>query len=240
MDDKSQIPNPVDTPSWWIQNFWRQIYKDLETNPIRQFLAEGLNTDFQERKRERNCRMGRCECQTASSSPQQENLRCLGQWQGLSQGDGWDTSVVVKWQCSSDLLYSHIKIQRDDLVRTNLWLNQATWTPDTHERENNFFHVDHISDKRTYRNFPSWLDSLADTDSGSHEDTRSHSCSQWRGEQVEQPTYLTSISVKSIAAVFHELKKKKKKKTLHLAPSEEDKTCEQFSEIWRSFSALEN
>ena len=49
------------------------------------------------------------------------------------------------------------------------------------------------------------------------------------GGQVEEPTCLGLISVKPKAAVFHRLKRKTK--TVHFAPSEEGKTCEQFTEI---------
>ena len=64
--------------------------------------------------------------------------------------------------------------REEDTVRAKLLTeSRDTWTPDTDEGGNTASHGDHISGKRTYRNFSLWPGSQADTDVGSYEDTRS-------------------------------------------------------------------
>ena len=74
---------------------WK-TYENPKDHQTRQDMVWGLDLISKKKKEKNDCSMGRVKCQTASSTPQQRNLRGIDRWQRLRQGDCWRPSGAGK------------------------------------------------------------------------------------------------------------------------------------------------
>ena len=95
-----KIPDPTYKASWRIQVDKGKMYEHPRDHQTRQFLACSLDTIIRETDRNITCTMDRRMCQTASSTPQQRNLRGMDRRQRLLLRQ----LLMLVWNCKRRLL----------------------------------------------------------------------------------------------------------------------------------------
>ena len=87
-----KIPDPSYKTSWRVHVGKWKSYEDPNDYQARQHLAWSFDQIFQETEGKYIAEWAEERCQTASSTPQQRNLRGVDRWQRLLQGDCWRSS----------------------------------------------------------------------------------------------------------------------------------------------------